>query len=1091
MGSVPILWTAEVGRASLDIRRVGNVTASEISEEAAGPGEFSILRDCYCQDGVIRPRRRLVRVASQPGSRRILSMADFRNGESRDTWLLVSWLDTGESRHAGPTALLTSRSGNVMSVTVKREGHRAAPAGMPWAFWTYRNQSWASNLLRSQVFDGRLWSSLNGTTDLITGVVVTSEVAARLGGVAEGKMFFANTPCYADEVAYADTLVELPVTTKWAGTAPGGGTGVGVILYGLAAPSTAYGMFACGGGGTVIRATSEGAAWYNLPSPSVASFNAIDLLLSNTDDLDGFVVGSSYLTGEKITQNAWWLHYDSPQSEPTFTREVMSSLRDIFCLVIDPEYAASTDPWHYAIAGGCDSANAMIKHWNGTMWVGAVYTTHAGAKVRGVCVIHDGSSYHRYACGTYDNSSNGVMMKRDTVVANRWDDIAAFPDLTGTSVDLYGLHGYGTGGQHTLYVVGGISGAGKVYRYQSDGAWATLTMPVGYTNHTPQAVLALSRTTVYVVGERGLIMKSTDSGASWTVQTSGVAVQLNRIVNFDTGDANKLAVVGDGGVYLYTNDGGTVWIEAGKGENNPNKLATARRLGAGESIQAKHQRSGMLNLFTNRGIRVLDEATMKPQFRLDGFETFNDNCIAEFRGMIVALGCLNGTPGVYGWDGSATPPRLLSERITGLFRSSPGNNYIPCLRCIPDTSDHAWDSEDDFRPRYDATSPGWAFDERYWAWENGLMVMRVLPANEAWTFVYSHGISKGEQAAGEHANSGIYVPNVSDWGFVAFDYSLNHPAAEGLVQAIVYVRSAVTSDMSAATWTRLGDLPHTGQGALLGRVALRLGPDIVPATNKWLQVRIQCINHATSEFNFVINRMVVRAFTDTDDSTLATAPAPPSLVVHDDKIYASFSVDTVTGTPRYQARTVVLSGEALQASTIDTGLEVGCCRVVDDELMVGFFGRDAALLENLAFMPEDSRAVAAGMSDAPITQELRFFIDFADGARARTLVKDLLRIHLSGRPVNYAGSSTVTLRWAADRISALSTGEQMTFSRLHVPENAMYRHHTLNVAKADENGNSRGRRFHFVLTASQPFILEALSVEARVRTADYATAYGS
>jgi hypothetical protein len=63
------------------------------------------------------------------------------------------------------------------------------------------------------------------------------------------------------------------------------------------------------------------------------------------------------------------------------------------------------------------------------------------------------------------------------------------------------------------------------------------------------------------------------------------------------------------------------------------------------------------------------------------------------------------------------------------------------------------------------------------------------------------------------------------------------------------------------------------------------------------------------------------------------------------------------------------------------------------------------------------------------------------------------------------------------------------FSRQHKPESGLLRHHTLEVASADVDGDSSGRRFHFCVTGDGPFVLEALAIEAEVREGEWATAY--
>ena len=1088
-----LIHTVDVANATISIRRAGSITPSGVKEEAAGPSEFSVMQDCYAQDGIIRPRRRLVRPTGQYSCRKILSMGEFKNGETRDTWLLTSWLRTSGGRQVEPTAELLLRSLNVMSIAISHQGHETYPAGVPFAFWTYRNQLWASNGLRSQTFDGRDWSDLNGGRDLTTGI------AARLGGVAEGKMFLANTPTYPDEYTWADALLEVPVNTKWSGVAPGGGTGVGTPLYEVAAPDAQHGLFAGGGYGTIIRSLTQGLSWFSLDPPTVFSIRALALVASG-GVVKGLMAGVT--GGDPRQGNCWWCD-DFLSDNPTWIDQTRSSpqvptpmfsITDVYAAKVDPSFSGTL-----VVIGGQrpgDRAPELSYRDNSGVWVYANRPEGSiGAVIR--ALLFTPGSERNFACGT--RADNGDTLFWQSSVGNPGSWSLATPKPVATGADFLTMAGsYVTG--DCIYIGGNVGAVGKVWRLEYDGdSWTECAALA----HVPLDLLAFEVTgrhsTIYAVGERGMIVKSTNSGGSWDEQKSGVPVQLSRIINYDPDDHLKLCVVGDGGVFLSTIDGGETWIQTGVGENTPNKLTNSNRFGAGESIRAYYQRSGMLTFFTNRGIRVLESANMKRQFELDGFETFNNNCIGEFRNMIVILGKMNGTPGIYGWDGSASPPRLLSEAVTGLFRPSPGNHYIPCLWCIPDTSDHIYDTEDDFRPRLTNESPGWAFNEAYWSYKNGLMTMRVLPkaTPETTTTVLSHGNGTGQNEPAEDDNSGIYVPNVSDWGYISFDYTLNHSADDNRVSIKLWIRTAPDEAIpgTPGTWTKwekVHPLSYTGQDILFGRCTLRLDEKKAPPINKWLQFKLICRNSADSDFNVIINRVIVRAYTDTDDETLVAAPAPPSLVVHDDHIYAHFSLDTVTGTPRYQPRCVVLSGEKLQASTIDTGLMVSCGLVSNDELFLGLVGKENYGIPCLVFMPEDSVVIMPQIAEAPVTQRLRFFVDFSGAdARARTLPKDLTKVYVSARPIEYNPMFTMSLRWASDDISKLpATGTSLDFSDVHKPESGLLRHHTLDVGASSLSANSSGRRFHVVISGSSEFILEALSLEALVRPANWPTAYG-
>jgi photosystem II stability/assembly factor-like uncharacterized protein len=98
-------------------------------------------------------------------------------------------------------------------------------------------------------------------------------------------------------------------------------------------------------------------------------------------------------------------------------------------------------------------------------------------------------------------------------------------------------------------------GAGGVIIHTTDGGatWTTQTSGVA-TNLT--RVAFVSATEGWAVGASGVIIHTTDGGATWTAQTSGVTTQLNGVAFVS---ATEGWVVGASGVILHTTDGGATW----------------------------------------------------------------------------------------------------------------------------------------------------------------------------------------------------------------------------------------------------------------------------------------------------------------------------------------------------------------------------------------------------------------------------------------------------------------------------------------------------------------------------------------------------
>ena len=76
------------------------------------------------------------------------------------------------------------------------------------------------------------------------------------------------------------------------------------------------------------------------------------------------------------------------------------------------------------------------------------------------------------------------------------------------------------------------------------------------------AAAALDANTVVAVGDFGTILRSTDGGASWTLQSSGTT---NGLLGVSFVDANTGTAVGGSGTILRTDDGGASWTRQSSG----------------------------------------------------------------------------------------------------------------------------------------------------------------------------------------------------------------------------------------------------------------------------------------------------------------------------------------------------------------------------------------------------------------------------------------------------------------------------------------------------------------------------------------------
>lgn len=110
---------------------------------------------------------------------------------------------------------------------------------------------------------------------------------------------------------------------------------------------------------------------------------------------------------------------------------------------------------------------------------------------------------------------------------------------------------------NTAWVVGN---GGSIARLNA-GTWS------GVTNNLSEDLTDVNFVDAnigFVVGERGLVLKTVDGGQTWTVQSSGTQNRLNAVSFVDS--SNGLAV-GEKGTIIRTTNGGTTWLNDTSGTN--------------------------------------------------------------------------------------------------------------------------------------------------------------------------------------------------------------------------------------------------------------------------------------------------------------------------------------------------------------------------------------------------------------------------------------------------------------------------------------------------------------------------------------------
>ena len=98
---------------------------------------------------------------------------------------------------------------------------------------------------------------------------------------------------------------------------------------------------------------------------------------------------------------------------------------------------------------------------------------------------------------------------------------------------------------------------GIVLQTTDDGASWTIHDP-GSTENL-WAIRFVDANAGWAVGERGTVVKTTDGGATWAAQPSGEVVALHGLAAVD---ATRAWAVGDDGTLIRTTDGGTTWTRS-------------------------------------------------------------------------------------------------------------------------------------------------------------------------------------------------------------------------------------------------------------------------------------------------------------------------------------------------------------------------------------------------------------------------------------------------------------------------------------------------------------------------------------------------
>jgi photosystem II stability/assembly factor-like uncharacterized protein len=240
---------------------------------------------------------------------------------------------------------------------------------------------------------------------------------------------------------------------------------------------------------------------------------------------------------------------------------------------------AAADATHVYATG-----NGGLVKWNGAAWtkliqrdyfsdVDVVPGTPADVVAVGIygnvyLTTNSGGAWTRLDSKTGD-TLNAVTMPTTTQIIGVGADGVSTVSADGSTftktneiagkTDYLGVSAPPDSGQHVVEV-----GSSDAVRYSNDGAqtWTAGSAPAGTALF---AVDMTTGTTGWAVGENGMIVGTTDGGATWTQQGAGLTT--NRLRAVCAVNSSVAFAAGDGGTVLETTNGGTSWyvLAAGAG----------------------------------------------------------------------------------------------------------------------------------------------------------------------------------------------------------------------------------------------------------------------------------------------------------------------------------------------------------------------------------------------------------------------------------------------------------------------------------------------------------------------------------------------
>ena len=277
---------------------------------------------------------------------------------------------------------------------------------------------------------------------------------------------------------------------SWIRSNAGVGNAVPTVNLNSVSCSSSTNCVAVGSSNNIVYSSNSGSTWTAATMIPANSYLGVSCVGSNC-----------VAVGSRTTQLS--ISSDSGQTWSAVSTGLTEALTDVSCTA------------SYCVAVGASTNRVIRSIDNGASW--SAISSTALTSVTPSNVLCTGNTC---IVGTSSGASIGYSSDGGTTWTLTYNDFGT------TSSSLTNLYCTGT---TCLAVVPPSSGAPGTFQSTDRGAtWADVSGTTG-SNFQSQHNLTCSGTTCLTVGTTGIINKSTDSGSTWTTETSGTSTPLNGV----------------------------------------------------------------------------------------------------------------------------------------------------------------------------------------------------------------------------------------------------------------------------------------------------------------------------------------------------------------------------------------------------------------------------------------------------------------------------------------------------------------------------------------------------------------------------------